>query len=123
MSTSSLTGSTTTTTFSIPTITNLVTVKLTDDNFLLWSHQMEAFLYGQNFLRFVDGFHPCLEIDPEQSLWHRADKTLVSIILATLSEPMLASVIGCKTFASIWTLIQDHFHKNLLPTPFSTTND
>lgn len=68
MSTSSSTSSTTATTFSIPTITNLVTVKLTDDNFLLWSHQMEAFLYGQNFLRFVDGSHPCLETDPEQSL-------------------------------------------------------
>uniref|UniRef100_A0A2N9JAD8 Integrase catalytic domain-containing protein n=1 Tax=Fagus sylvatica TaxID=28930 RepID=A0A2N9JAD8_FAGSY len=117
MSDTSATGSSTTTTttpivattFSIPTINSLVTVKLTDDNFLLWSHQIEAFLYGQNFLRFVDGSYPCLEADLDRSLWFRADKTLVSIISTTLSEPMLASIIGCKTSAAIWSVIQEHF--------------
>ncbi|GMY32716.1 UBN2_3 domain-containing [Fagus crenata] len=117
MSDTSATGSSTTTTttpiitttFSIPTINNLVTVKLTDDNFLLWSHQIEAFLYGQNFLRFVDGSYPCPEADLDRSLWFRADKTLVSIISTTLSEPMLAPIIGCKTSAAIWSVIQEHF--------------
>ena len=108
-STTTTTTSTVATTFSIPTITNLVTVKLTDDNFLLWSHQIEAFLYRQNFLRFVDGSYPCPEADFDRSLWFQADKTLVSIISTTLSEHMLASVIGCKTSAAIWSVIQEHF--------------
>lgn len=38
-----------------------------------------------------------------------SDKTLISIIYATLSEPILASIIGCKTSGAIWTLIQEHF--------------
>ncbi|KAH7860991.1 hypothetical protein Vadar_020343 [Vaccinium darrowii] len=97
------------TSLSIPTITNLVTVKLTDDNFLLWSHQIEAFLYSQNLLRFVHGSLPCPAADPDHELWVRTDKTLISIISPPLSEPILASIIGCTTSGSIWTLIKEHF--------------
>ncbi|KAF9600525.1 hypothetical protein IFM89_009974 [Coptis chinensis] len=64
-------------TFSIPTITNLVTVKLNNDNFLLWSHLTEAFLIGQNLYKFVDGLYPCRAItDPSYNIWLRTDKTL-----------------------------------------------
>lgn len=98
------------TTISIPTITNLATIELDDDNFLLWSHQMEAFLDGQNLLHFADGTYPCPPAsDPNQYLWVRTNKTLVSIISATLSNSMLASIVGCQTSAEIWSRIQEHF--------------
>ncbi|KAF9603449.1 hypothetical protein IFM89_036242 [Coptis chinensis] len=45
--------------FSIPIITNIVIVKLNYDNFLLWSHQIEAFLIGQDLYKFVDSSHQC----------------------------------------------------------------
>ncbi|CAL2225683.1 unnamed protein product [Prunus armeniaca] len=70
-------------TYSLPNITHLVTLKLNDGNYLLWYHQV------------------C------------TDKTLVNTLSATLSEPILASVVGCKTSASMWSLISKYFtHKS-----------
>ncbi|KAF9625888.1 hypothetical protein IFM89_027665 [Coptis chinensis] len=97
-------------TFSIPTITNLVTVKLNDDNFLLWSHQIGTFLIGQDLYKFANGSYPCPTItDPGYNIWLRTDKTLVSILSATLFVPILSSVIGCQTSAAIWSRLQDYF--------------
>ncbi|CAL8990319.1 unnamed protein product [Prunus brigantina] len=74
-------------TYSLPNITHLVMVKLNDDNHLLWYHQPP----------------------PDYNHWVRTDKTLVNTLSATLSEPILASVVGCKTSASMWSLISKYF--------------
>ncbi|CAB4278991.1 unnamed protein product [Prunus armeniaca] len=46
-------------TISIPNISHLVSVKLSDTNYLVWESQVQPFLLGQNLWRFVDGSHPC----------------------------------------------------------------
>ncbi|XP_050142230.1 uncharacterized protein LOC126618194 [Malus sylvestris] len=43
----------------IPNISTLVSVKLSESNYLPWESQVKPFLIGQNFWRFVDGTHPC----------------------------------------------------------------
>ncbi|VVA27937.1 PREDICTED: UBN2_3 domain-containing [Prunus dulcis] len=100
-------------TYSLPNITHLVTVKLNDDNYLLWYHQVEAFLVGQDLFKYVDGTHLCpAASSPDYNHWVRTDKTLVSTLSATLSEPILASVVGCKTSATMWSLISKYFTQN-----------
>lgn len=85
-----------------------IIVKLTDDNYLLWFHQIEAFLYGQNYLQFVDGSYLYPENEPDKSIWLQADK-IVSLISATPSESILATVIRCTSSAKLWSLIQENY--------------
>ncbi|KAI5334306.1 hypothetical protein L3X38_024439 [Prunus dulcis] len=119
MSSSAVASSTVATmaTYSILNITHLVTVKLNDDNYLLWYHQVEVFLIRQDLFKYVNGTHPCLATSsPDYNNWvctDNTDKTLVSTLSATLSEPILASVVGCKTSASMWSFISKYFtHKS-----------
>jgi hypothetical protein len=46
-------------TITIPNISHLVSVKLSDNNYLVWESQVKPFLLGQNLWRFIDGSHPC----------------------------------------------------------------
>ena len=107
--------------FSIPSIHNLVTVKLTDTNYLVWSFQVKPFLVGQNLWRFVDGSHPAppeyLEtnpgpptvLNPDFLVWLRTDQTLLSLLTATLSEPILGMVVGLTTSMEVWNSLARHF--------------
>ena len=107
--------------FSIPSIHNLVTVKLTDTNYLVWSFQVKPFLVGQNLWRFVDGSHPAppeyLEtnpgppkvLNPDYLVWLRTDQTLLSLLTATLSEPILGMVVGLTTSMEVWNSLARHF--------------
>lgn len=99
--------------FSIPHITHLVTVKLTDSNYLLWCSQMKPFLIGQNFWRFIDGSYPqppeFFFPNIEYFSWHRTDQTLINLINATLSELILGMVVGLHTSCAIWTCLEHHF--------------
>src|SRR3954464_612999 len=94
--------------YSFPNITHLVTVKLTDGNYLLWLHQMRAFLLDQHYMRYIDGSYPCPQTEPDKSAWIRADNTLMSLLSATLSESSLAMIIGCQTSAEIWSIIKEY---------------
>jgi hypothetical protein len=46
-------------TISIPNISHLVSVKLSDTNYLVWESQVKPFLLRQNLWRFIDGSYPC----------------------------------------------------------------
>ena len=107
--------------FSIPSFHNLVTVKLTDTNYLVWSFQVKPFLVGQNLWRFVDGSHPAppeyLETNPRQPkvsnldylVWLRTDQTLISLLIATLFDPILGMVGGLTTSMEILNSLARHF--------------
>lgn len=90
-------------------ITHLVIVKLANDNYLMWFHQMESFICGQNNFRFIDGSYLCPKDEPNKTIWLLVDKTLVGLISTPLSEFVLATVIGCTSSAESWSLIQEHY--------------
>ncbi|KAI5342470.1 hypothetical protein L3X38_010345 [Prunus dulcis] len=46
-------------TLSIPNISHLVSIKLSDTNYLVWESQVKLFLLEQNLWRFIDGSYPC----------------------------------------------------------------
>ncbi|KAI5352259.1 hypothetical protein L3X38_005150 [Prunus dulcis] len=43
----------------IPNISTLVSVKVSETNYLLWESQIKPFLVGQDYWKFLDGSYPC----------------------------------------------------------------
>ncbi|CAL2280030.1 unnamed protein product [Prunus armeniaca] len=117
-------------TISIPNISHLVSVKLSDTNYLVWESQVKPFLLGQNLWRFVDGSHPCPSptlppsekskcstpslANPDYVSWFQTDQSLISILRATLSESVLSQVIGFSTSKEIWDCLKQNFSQQSL---------
>ncbi|CAN1177563.1 Retrovirus-related Pol polyprotein from transposon RE2, partial [Linum perenne] len=90
-------------------ISTLVSIKLTETNYLLWKSKIQPFLIGQNLWPFVDGSFPCppqfipsydgktMNLNPSTTSWVQTDQTLVNLINATLTESVLAQVVGLQT--------------------------
>jgi hypothetical protein len=91
-------------------ITNLVSVKLDHNNYMLWKFQITSTLKAYKLLDVVDGSYTCPEmytrdsngavttfLNPEFTLWDTKDQALISMISVTLSPSALALVIGQKS--------------------------
>src|SRR3954470_18336538 len=52
---------------------------------------------------------PLIRTNP---IWVRADNTLMSLISATLTEPILATVIGCTSSADMWSILDEYFSQH-----------
>lgn len=46
-------------TITIPNFSQLVSIKLTETNYLLWHAQIKPFLLGQHYWPYIDGIIPC----------------------------------------------------------------
>ncbi|KAM1076295.1 hypothetical protein ACFX19_024247 [Malus domestica] len=130
---------------SIPNISTLVSVKLSESNYLPWESQVKPFLIGQNFWHFVDGSHPCSPLfittttqapspntsadsasstvvppittsvpNPDYLVWYQTDQTLVSMLRATLTEPVLSLTVGLSTSREIWEHLRQNFSQQSL---------
>ncbi|KAJ8624154.1 hypothetical protein MRB53_032684 [Persea americana] len=112
----------TTPSFVISNISNLVSIKVDRHNYLLWRAQFEPLLMSHDLMGFVDGSNPCPEkyqrdkdekvismIDPAILNWNRQDQNLLSWIHATLSEHVLSQVVSLRTSHAVWTAIERHF--------------
>ncbi|KAL1194205.1 Retrovirus-related Pol polyprotein from transposon RE1 [Cardamine amara subsp. amara] len=114
--------------YSAPTlnISNCVTIKLTERNYLLWKTQFESFLSGQNLLGFVNGSYeaPSQVIsvpgiggkasevtNPDYPLWLRSDHVVRAWILGSLSEDILAEVVNTTTSQQLWLALAFHFNQ------------
>jgi hypothetical protein len=124
-STSESLSSTNTTVPTSSLITNLphlVTVKLTRDNFLLWKAQIVPYLKGQKVLGHVDGTIPM----PPQSIpassdgsitipnpafltWVQQDQMVLSALISSLTESLIAQVVGYFTSCEVWTALERLF--------------
>ncbi|XP_021821749.1 uncharacterized protein LOC110763302 [Prunus avium] len=72
----------------------MVTLRLKDDNFLKWRYQIESVLE---------------EVTAAYKEWLRADKALLSFLIATLSDDAIEYVIGSKTARDAWLSLSDHY--------------
>lgn len=119
ISSSSSSAIITTTTTSVPQIQihHLISVKLNNENCLLWLAQFPHLLQGYDLQGYVDGTYPCparllpntTAINPEYTMWKKQDNVLLGWLLSSLSEPVLAQVIGLHTSQSVWEPLQKHF--------------
>lgn len=107
----------------IPSVGNIVTVKLDDSNYVTWNFQMELFLEGNGILGFLDGTIPCLEkfykpftsevvtndsvtmISKAYKIWKIHYKALMTLI-AALSFT-LSCIINCQSSKEMWTNLRD----------------
>uniref|UniRef100_A0A2N9GW48 Retrotransposon Copia-like N-terminal domain-containing protein n=1 Tax=Fagus sylvatica TaxID=28930 RepID=A0A2N9GW48_FAGSY len=108
---------------SLPPIHHLITIKFTRDNYLLWKAQILPYLKGQHLFGFVDGtqtpppqFLPLtttepshLQSNPDFLLWQSQDQLILSALISSLSENILAYVVKCFTSHEVWTTLERMF--------------
>ncbi|KAF6172066.1 hypothetical protein GIB67_029484, partial [Kingdonia uniflora] len=70
----------------LPTLVNLVLIKLTDKNYLLWQHQSTPLLNRKQI-----------------------DQLIMSWIFSTIIETVLADVISLLTSKGVWNTLKDSF--------------
>lgn len=108
-------------------IVNSVTVKLTEENYILWKRQFEAFLNGQRLLGFVNGSTPqpipvinaptitgtsTRVPNPDYHLWFQTDQVIQSWLLGSFSEDIIQSaVVHCSSSLEIWNTLASHFNR------------
>ncbi|KAF3778927.1 hypothetical protein EJ110_NYTH42540 [Nymphaea thermarum] len=100
-------------------IAAFVFVKLTRNNYLLWSSQLESVMESQELVHFIDGtFPPPLEViikddkseaNPDFAIWKRSDRLALSWIKATVSEPVLRQIVSSKSAHEAWKTLKKSF--------------
>ncbi|KAI3935864.1 hypothetical protein MKW92_042353 [Papaver armeniacum] len=109
----------TTTTFPFQHITQLISLKLDDTNFLIWKNQMEPILISTDLIGYVDGSitsPPEFIKDGESEIlnpayfkWRKWDKYVLSCLNSTFSDSLSCSVLGCTTAAEVWSYLTKEF--------------
>ncbi|KAF9610509.1 hypothetical protein IFM89_022789 [Coptis chinensis] len=96
-------------------------LKLSGDNYITWLRQMEPFLYGHDFMKYVDGSHPTPPrtltgstegttiANPAFMQWFQTDQLIISYITSTLTQSMLALLSDITTSQAVWSSLRRHF--------------
>ncbi|CAL1408027.1 unnamed protein product [Linum trigynum] len=91
-------------------LTTIISMKLTDQNYNLWSQVMELALSTKNKLQFVNGSIPVPDPgDPIWQSWHRCDSTVRCWIYNSLSEDIAHSVVPYRIAKDVWDNLKDRF--------------
>ncbi|KAJ8633342.1 hypothetical protein MRB53_026678 [Persea americana] len=90
--------------------------------YLLWRSQFLPVLRAHGLIGFVDGSNVCPdesvvssenlnlnEINPLFSSWVQQDQVVLCLINATLSEGVLAHVVGLQTSRAVWLALDRRF--------------
>ncbi|GAV68267.1 LOW QUALITY PROTEIN: UBN2_3 domain-containing protein, partial [Cephalotus follicularis] len=98
---------------------NFVTIKLTQNNFLLWETQILSLIESQDLLGFINGQTPTPEreiqgineqyiTNPDIS-WRKTDRLVKAWITGTLSDHILGHVIGTESSHNLRTILTKAF--------------
>ena len=103
-----------------------ISVKLDNNNFLLWHQQIESAIIGYQLDKFIE-IHPSIppkflsssdeisgNINSAFLDWYRQDRLLLSWILSSVSESVLGEAVGCKTSSEAWHAILNFFASQTL---------
>jgi hypothetical protein len=92
----------------------VISLKLTNTNYLYWRMQILPYLLGQGVFGFVDGSNTCpsthvlvhdgisLQVNPLFQTWKQQDQLILSALLSSLSMEVLYLVVGCQSSCSAW---------------------
>ncbi|KAL1199306.1 Retrovirus-related Pol polyprotein from transposon RE2 [Cardamine amara subsp. amara] len=106
-------------------IASIVTIKLSDRNYLLWKTQFESLLRHQKLLGFLTGQVPApaeniiqtinnvatTVPNPNYEAWMCTDTLIKSWICGTLTEEVLGYVHFLTTSQDVWLSLADNFNK------------
>ncbi|CAL9025198.1 unnamed protein product [Prunus brigantina] len=128
-----------TSTLKLDGLLGMLTIRLTDGNYLKWRYQIESVLEGHDLFGHFDGSSvapPKYAILDEEGVtsvitaaykeWLKVDKALLSLLIATLSDEAIEYVIGSKTASEAWMNLTDRYatvsraRVNLLKTELQT---
>ena len=96
----------------------VISLKLTNTNYLYWRMQMLSYLLGQGVFGFVDCSNTCpspyvlardgtyLQVNPLFLRWKQQDQLILSALLSFLSMEVLHLVIGCQSSCSTWRTLE-----------------
>lgn len=106
------------------TFAHPLSIKLDDNNFLLWSQQVKGVIVAHKLHRYVVSPqippHYASEADcvldvctGEYECWLVQDQMLFAWLLSSLSETFLPRVLGCKHSWHVWDKVHNHFLKRI----------
>jgi hypothetical protein len=106
----------------------VVSLKLTNTNYLYWRMHMKPYLLSQGVFHFVDGSVPCLSSHVSDSSagssltinlfffrWKQQDQLILSALLSSLFMDVLHLVVDCQTSHCVW-----HTLEKTLVSPFNS---
>uniref|UniRef100_A0A2N9J3N2 Retrotransposon Copia-like N-terminal domain-containing protein n=1 Tax=Fagus sylvatica TaxID=28930 RepID=A0A2N9J3N2_FAGSY len=102
-------------------MSNLMSIKLDSMNYMLWKLQISAILDAYSMIEHLDGSTQqprqfIITEDGDQTLnpafliWRKKDKALLTLLLSTLSSPVLAMVVGSTTSQEVWNRLEEKVH-------------
>ncbi|KAA8516956.1 hypothetical protein F0562_017226 [Nyssa sinensis] len=113
---------------SIPTITpisNIISIKLTLDNYPLWKAQLLHYFRGQDLYGYLDGTvtlppqtidapHPNTGTintipNPAHSQWLRQDSLILSTLMFFMTEGVLAQIVSHAISHEVWQALETKF--------------
>ncbi|KAA8515147.1 hypothetical protein F0562_018326 [Nyssa sinensis] len=113
---------------SIPTMTpisHIVSIKLTPDNYPLWKAQLLHYFRGQDLYGYLDGtvtlppqtidaLHPNTGAintipNPAHSQWLRQDSLILSTLMSSMTEGVLAQIVSHATSHKVWRALETKF--------------
>ena len=93
----------------LPNTQQVISLKLSNTNFLYWRMQMKPFLLGQDVYPFIDGTSPCppshlastatssLSVNLVYFSWKQQYHLIMSALLSSLSVEVSYLVVDCNT--------------------------
>ncbi|MCH95282.1 retrovirus-related Pol polyprotein from transposon TNT 1-95, partial [Trifolium medium] len=105
-------------------LTHSLTIKLDENNFLLWSQQVNGVITAHNLHRFIvtpqiplqfasPQDRACGRNSDEYQQWLIKDQTLFTWLLSTLSDGVLPRVLSCRHAHEVWDKIHKYFNSVL----------
>jgi histone deacetylase 1/2 len=105
-------------------LTHSLTIKLDENNFLLWSQQVNGVITAHNLHRFIVKPQIPLQFasvedraigrnSDEYQQWLIKDQTLFTWLLSTLSDGVLPRVLSCRHAHEVWDKIHKYFNSVL----------
>ena len=101
----------------MPSLNQAFTVRLDQSNYLLWRTQMLNIIIANGLEEMIHGKIPAPSrflgdsenINPEYSIWQRQNRLVMCWIYSSLTEGVMAQIIGLDTASEIWTALEKIF--------------
>jgi hypothetical protein len=106
--------------FTVPNMNHKLNIELSNSNFTSWRTQILACIKGQDTYGFLDGTSqppaqtipnsstaagaPATMANPKYLAWCQQDQMIFSVLISTLTEPLVVHAVGCPTSHNVLEL-------------------
>jgi len=116
----SLPSSLASTTFTPQTFTTPITLKLSDENYLIWKQQILATVRGFKLFHYLDGSNApprflsvtdrlSNTLNPTYINHYQQDQHIMAWLLASMTTPILTKMVGLETTSQIWQKVTTYY--------------